>query len=212
MSEERQQERPKLPPQLQVKFDDLEKHRKRLLKDAAFLRPDQLRLHVGTTLYPAIVDIIQDLAYAFLDTYGLAVSNTNQIRRMHTWAVDEFNRLGADVGDSDVPGVSTEVLNDFQQAFFSIGALLQKKLPEDKEMQDAYNRCAKIVAEMVRELMGDDYYDEDDDDRDDEDDDRDDDDRDDDESESESEGDAEDEEPADAEDADDPEKDSTDGE
>lgn len=159
MSEEDQT--PRLPPQLARKFEEMEKHRKKLMREAAFARPDQLRMFIGTVLYPSMTELIENLAFAFMDAYGLAVSNANQLRRLHAWSVDTFNRLGADLAEGNVPGVSTEVLDDFQQAFFALGVLLQKKLPEDKETEDAYNLCAQMLGEMVRELMGDDYYEED---------------------------------------------------
>lgn len=168
MSEEDQA--PRLPPQLARKFEELEKHRKKLLRDQAFARPEQLRMFVGTVLYPSITDLLENLAFGFMDAYGLAVSNANQLRRLHAWTADNLNRLGADLESGHVPGVSTEVLDDFQQAFFALGVLLQKKLPNDKETESAYNLCAKMLSEMVRELMGDDYYEDGDEDEGDEDD------------------------------------------
>jgi hypothetical protein len=156
MSEEDQA--PRLPPQLARKFEELEKHRKKLLRDQAFARPEQLRMFVGTVLYPSITDLLENLAFGFMDAYGLAVSNANQLRRLHAWTADNLNQLGADLESGHMPGVSTEILDDFQQAFFALGVLLQKKLPNDKETESAYNQCAKMLSEMVRELMGDDYY------------------------------------------------------
>jgi len=159
-----QQDVPQLPPQLRGKLDEMEKSRKKVLKDPNFARADQLKVFVGTVLMPQVSDFLETLSLAFMDAYGLSVSNANQMRRLHGWVVEEMNRLGADVGDPELPGVSSEVIDDLQQAFFALGQLLEKKLPGDEETEAAYNRVAKMMSDLVAELMGDDYgYDEDED-------------------------------------------------
>jgi hypothetical protein len=158
-----QQDVPQLPPQLRGKLDEMEKSRKKVLKDPNFARADQLKVFVGTVLMPQVSDFLETLSLAFMDAYGLSVSNANQMRRLHGWVVEEMNRLGADVGDPELPGVSSEVIDELQQAFFALGQLLEKKLPNDEETETAYNRCAKMMSELVAELMGDDYGDEEDD-------------------------------------------------
>lgn len=159
-----QQDVPQLPPQLRGKLDEMEKSRKKVLKDPNFARADQLKVFVGTVLMPQVSDFLETLSLAFMDAYGLSVSNANQMRRLHGWVVEEMNRLGADVGDPELPDVSSEVIDDLQQAFFALGQLLEKKLPGDEETEAAYNRVAKMMSDLVAELMGDDYgYDEDED-------------------------------------------------
>lgn len=162
-----QQDVPQLPPQLRGKLDEMEKSRKKVLKDPNFARADQLKVFVGTVLMPQVSDFLETLSLAFMDAYGLSVSNANQMRRLHGWVVEEMNRLGADVGDPELPGVSSEVIDDLQQAFFALGQLLEKKLPGDEETEAAYNRVAKMMSDLVAELMGDDYgYDDEDEDED----------------------------------------------
>jgi hypothetical protein len=108
-----------------------------------------------------------------VDTYGLAVSNSMQLQRLHAFTINELQRLGSDLDeDAPLPGVSADVLDEFQQAFYALGALLHEKLPGDKQAEGAFNKCAGLIGEMVGQLMGhdedeDDYDDDSDDDSDD---------------------------------------------
>lgn len=164
-----------LPPPIEHFLGKLKADRKKLMRDKAFLRPEQLRAFVGTYLYPRIIEAVEMLAAASFDTYSLAVSNANGLQRLHAFTVHQLQGVGADLDeDARLPGVSPEVMDDFQQAFFALGVVLKAKLPDDKDAQDAFNRCAGLLAEMVGELMGEYERDDDDDDRDDDDDDDDD--------------------------------------
>lgn len=167
-----------LPPAIEQFIGKLKSDRKKLMKDPAFGRPDQLRVYVGTYLYPRLIEAIEMLAGASFDTYALAVSNMNGLQRLHAFTVGHLDELGAELDrDAPLPGVSPEVMDDFQQAFYALGVVLRAKLPEDEEAEGAYNRCAELLGEMVAELMGVDDRDRDDDEEyDDRDDDRDDDD------------------------------------
>ena len=144
-----------LPPMMEALLRDLKGDRKKLLKDKAFKDPEQLRGFIGQYLFPRLITVVEMLGGAMFDTYGLAVSNANQQQRMHAFVVDELRKLGSDVDrDDELPGLSSEALDRFQQAFYALGAVLQKKLPEDAETEEAWNRCAHILSDMVEELMG----------------------------------------------------------
>lgn len=168
----------RLPPALEQFLGKLKADKKKLMKDKAFKAdPDQQRRFLGLYLYPSLEGMFRMLAGLALEAYGLAASNTNELRRLHGFVVEELNDLGADLPDDmGVPGVSPAVLDQFQQAFYALGSLLQEKVPDDPELEQSFNKCAEALSEVVGELMGSSrrYYDDDDDDRDD--DDRDDDD------------------------------------
>jgi hypothetical protein len=126
------------------------------MREKAFADPAQLRAFIGTYVYPRLIEAVKMLGAATYDTYSLAVSNANGLQRLHAFTVQELQNVGADLdSDSELPGVSPEVMDDFQQAFYALGVVLKDKLPGDKETQDAYNRCAELLGEMVGELMGD---------------------------------------------------------
>jgi len=147
-----------LPPLMQRFVEQLKGDRKHLMKDKAFEDPKQLRVFVGTYVYPRMINLFEMLAAATMDTYGLAVSNTSQVQRLHAFTVDELQRVGSDIdGEVPLPGVSTDVMDDFQQSFYALGVVLREKLPDDKAVDDAFNKCAGFIGEMTAELMGDEY-------------------------------------------------------
>jgi hypothetical protein len=147
-----------LPPAMEYFLSQLKEDRKKLLKDKAFTDPAQLRGFIGQYLFPRLIELVQMLGGASWETYSIAVSNTNQLQRLHSWTVEEMRRLGSDVehGDS-LPGVSMEVMDDFHQSFYALGSMFKKKLPDDKEMEEAFNLCARYLSDMTEELMGRDY-------------------------------------------------------
>jgi len=162
-----------LPPAMEQLVTQLKTDRKTLLKDKAFQDPSQLRAFIAQYLYPRVVAMMEMLGGGLHDTYGLAVSNANQLRRMHSWTVNELQRVGSDVEEEDpLPGVSSEALEEFQQAFYALGVKFQEKLPDDEEMQNVWNTTARALEALVSEMLGHRSYDDDDD----RDDDRDDDD------------------------------------
>jgi len=160
-----------LPPVIEQFVGNLRTDRKTLLKGKAYADAAQLRAFIGQYLYPRLIELVELLGTGLFESYQLAVSNTNQLQRLHRFTRDQLHQLGADVDDEgSLPGVSTEVLEEFQQAFYAVGAKLQEKLPNDKDMEKTWNRAAEALSNMVAELMGDGDYD-DDRDRDDDDDD-----------------------------------------
>jgi hypothetical protein len=152
---DRDDERPELPPPFVKMLEGLKADRKTLLRDKAYSNPDQLRAFMGQYLFARLHDMVELMGMALYDTYGLTVSNANQLQRLRSVMTKELRKLGSEVSDdADLPGASTEVLDDLQQSFYALGTLLSKKLPDDAEVQDAYNRCAEVLGELTAELMG----------------------------------------------------------
>jgi hypothetical protein len=170
-----------LPPAF-LKFQaQLKADRKMLLRDKAYGQSaEQLRAFIAQYVFQRLNESVQLMGLAIYDTYGLAVSSENQIQRMRAVYGKALAKLGADVDEKgELPGVSPEVLDEFQQNFYALGTLLQAKLPDDKDVQTAFNKCAEVLGDMVADLLGEDDEDDEDDDEDDEDDDEDDEDDDD---------------------------------
>lgn len=156
-----------LPPAFLKFQEQLKADRKTLLRDKAYAQsPEQLRAFIAQFLFPRFDEFLQLMGLALYDTYGLAVSSENQIQRMRAVYGKALKKLGADVEDEDgdLPGLSPEILDEFQQHFYALGSLLQKKLPDDKEAEKAFNKCAEILGDMVAELLGEDDDDDDSDD------------------------------------------------
>ncbi len=162
-----------LPPAF-LKFQgQLKADRKMLLRDKAYGQSaEQLRAFIGQFMFRRLDEFVQLMGLALYDTYGLAVSSENQIQRMRAVYGKALKKLGADVEDEEgeLPGVSPEVLDEFQQHFYALGTLLQAKLPDDTETQAAFNKCAEVLGDMVAELLGEDDDEDDEDERDDDDD------------------------------------------
>lgn len=146
-----------LPPPIEKFLSDLESDRKKLMKDQAYGRGEQLQLFIGTFLYPRLIEALRVLSTATFDVYGVSVTNSNNLHALRAYVRDRFRSLGIE------EGAPREALDEFQHAFYALGSVLGKKLPNDKEAQAAYNKCAQILAAMVAEMTGgDDDYDDDD--------------------------------------------------
>lgn len=157
---------PQLPPQLEELLRDVEKDRKSLLKTAAYGKsPEQMRQFIAQFVLPRMAAMIEIFGTALFDTYQLASSNTRQQQKLHRWTAKHLRSLGAEVNDNDVlPGVGDELIQRFSEAFYAIGTMLATKLPDDKEMEATYNRCAAAFDELLKELMGEQAFDDDEDD------------------------------------------------
>ena len=156
---------PELPPQLEQLLRDIDKDRKSLLRTAAYGKnPEQLRQYIAQFVLPRLGQLIEIFGTALFDTYQLSSSNARKTQRMHRWAADHFRALGREVNDNDIlQDIGDDLIERFSEAFYAIGTKLQEKLPEDKEMEDTYNRCAVIFDELLRELQGEQLYEEEED-------------------------------------------------
>lgn len=144
-----------LPPAFQKLIGQLRADRKTLMREKGYASSDQLRAFVGQYLFARLTEMVEVLGAALYDTYSLAVSNANQIHRMRSVYSRALHKLGADVDEEGgLPGVSTELLDELQQAFYALGSVLQKKLPDDAEAQEAYNACAMLLGKLTAALMG----------------------------------------------------------
>jgi len=157
----------RLPPAFEQLAADLRADRTKLLKDKAFNDPAQLKLFVASHLLVRVEKMLRFLSGLSLETYQLAASNTTQLRNLHSFVVDGLNDLGADLdANQDIPGVSPDILDDFQQAFYTLGSVLHERFPGDEQLEGAYNACAQTLSAVIGDLMGD-YPDDRDDDPDD---------------------------------------------
>ena len=158
-----------LPPQLEELLQDLKGDRKTLLKSKAYERPDQLRQFIAQVVIPRFSEMIEIFGTALYDTYQLSASNARQQQKMHRWAAKHLRTLGAEVSDNDLTQeLAADRIDAFSQAFYALGSKLQEKLPEDKEMQEVWNRCAKEFDALLADLMGNQDFDEGDEDDEDE--------------------------------------------
>lgn len=163
-------ERPiQIPPAFEAFVGKLRGDKKKLMKDKAFgSSAEQLRGFIGTFTYPRFTEMVKLFASGVFEAYSLAASNTEQLRRLHAFVVEELDHLRGELDDidSDRRGVNPAIMDEFQQAFFALGAQLKEKLPEDKDTEAAYNRCIELLGDVVNELLGSrrDYRDEDDED------------------------------------------------
>jgi hypothetical protein len=166
-----EQQRPmQLPPAFETFVGRIRSDKKKLMKDKAFGQSaDQLRGFIGTFIYPRITEQVKLFASAVFETYSLAASNAEGLRRLHSFVTEELEHIRNELDDmdSDRRGVNPAVMDEFQQAFYALGTILKEKLAEDEDAQAAYNRCGELLSEMVLDLMGssgDDYPDDDEDD------------------------------------------------
>jgi len=142
-----------MPPAFQQLKSEIAEDRKRLLKTKAFEDPAQLRQFVAQFLYPRLAQIVDLFAEGLVDNYNLSVNNANQAQRLMEWAQRAFAGAGIDAGD-ELPGVDTELLSELGQAFYALQTILVAKLPEDQEVQSAFNSCAELLGRLTAQLMG----------------------------------------------------------
>jgi hypothetical protein len=167
-----------LPPMLGKFRSDLRTSRKKLLRDKGqggkpvFADPEQLRIFVAQYVYPQMIQMMELLGPALNDTYAFAASNADDIRRLHRAFKDRL-------GDERDDGPSMETVQELAAAMYELGALLQKKLPGDTELEATFNSVSKKIEDLLEQMTaspddddeGDDYEDDDDDEEDGDDDD-----------------------------------------
>lgn len=141
------------PPQIEDLLDDLESDRKKFLRDKEFAKGGEIQKYIGTVLYPRLTDIMELSAHMTLDTYSLCASTANEVNRLRMLVAENFKKLGVEV-PAALPGVGTENLDKLQQAFYALGNLLGDRLPKDKEIEAAYNRCSNAIVALTTDLTG----------------------------------------------------------
>lgn len=144
-----------LPAEIENLLEQLKEDRKLLLRNKAFAQPEQLRAFIGQYLFERLDQIVEHLAGFTAEVFQVTGSNTGQLAKMRKLMVTHLRKLGADIEEAEfeTPMVSMEAINDFQEAFYAIGALLEKKLPKDPDMQEAWNRAVSTLDDMIRELV-----------------------------------------------------------
>lgn len=153
-----EEQRPmQIPPVFEVLLNRFKDDKKRLMKEKAFGETaEQLRTFVGTFMFPRIAEMVRLFAGAIGDTYSLAASNSEGLRNLHSFVVDELEHIRGELDDIDSGrgDVDPAVFDDFSQAFYALGTLLKEKLPGDEDAESAYNRCIELLGEVVEDLSG----------------------------------------------------------
>lgn len=155
-----------LPPQLERLIEQMNDDRKRLLKTAAYGKdPNQLRQFMAQFLIPRMTALVELLGVATYDVYQLSSSNARQLHKLHRWTAKGLREAGVEVNDNDLlkEGVGDDIIEQFSGAVYALGTMLQQKLPDDAEVQTAYNKVADSFAQLLAELQGEQGFDEDED-------------------------------------------------
>jgi hypothetical protein len=162
------QEEVELHPDLIEMIEGLNKDRRTLLKDKTYQDPAQLRQWVAQFLVPRIVEFAEFFGMSYEDTFGFASSNVSEIRRLRKVMMTNFAKLGVKREDLiGAEGEEQEMANDLQESFHSLITLLDKKMPDDPEVQKALDTVDEAI-ERVVEALAPSYSDEPDADDDDE--------------------------------------------
>lgn len=136
-----------LPPALEQLVDEIHSGRKRLLKEKAFDQAGQLKQYIAQFLIPQMEQIVELLGDAYLETYEMSAGTASSVARFQRLTVHHLKELGAKIDPKEA--LPTDSLEKLQQAFFVLGSLLAKKLPADREMQNAYNHCMESISDMI---------------------------------------------------------------
>ena len=145
-----------LAPEFVNLLSKLKEDRQKLVRDKEFAKPDQLKAFLAQFLYPRLQDIVTLMGQGLFDIYSLAVSTEEQVLRMRQVYGSALAKLGTPVEGSDgelvIPGA--KALEALEEDFFALGSLLQKKYPNDEELQAAYNQCSESLEDLAEDLVG----------------------------------------------------------
>lgn len=145
-----------LAPEFVNLLGKLKEDRQKLVRDKEFAKPEQLKAFLAQFLYPRLQDIVKLMGQGLFDIYSLAVSTEEQVLSMRQVYGGALAKLGTPVegpnGELVVPGA--EALEALEEDFFALGSLLQKKYPDDEELQAAFNRCSESIEDLAEDLMG----------------------------------------------------------
>lgn len=149
-----------LPPALANLIAKMRDDRKALLKDKP-VTDDATRNFLAHFFYPRLIESVEALGIGLTETYMVASQSLTETSRMRGY-VDQ--RIASAHEDED--GFSRVDLDDLEvlrEALAALGLLLQKKMPDDAEVQAAFN----VVTEAFVTVGGDGSVDEEEDDDDD---------------------------------------------
>ena len=148
-------ERPmEIPPAFEAFVGKLRSDKKKLMKDKAFGQSaEQLRGFIGTFTYPRFTEMVRLFASGVFEAYSLAASNAESIRRLHAFVVEELEQIRNELDDidDDRRGLNPAVLDEFQQAFYTLGSVLKEKLSGDEEISSIGQ--VELVAGRFRPVL-----------------------------------------------------------
>ena len=147
-----------LPPALANLIASLRDERKALLKEMP-VADEATRKYLAHFLYPKLIECVEALGVGLTETYMVASQAFTETSRMREY-VDK--RLSADRDDSGGGSlrIDPDDIEVLRETLAALGLLLVKKLPDDAEVQVAFN----LVTEAFVAVGGDGAVDEDDED------------------------------------------------
>lgn len=147
-----------LPVELQKLIDSIGDERKKLLREKQYgANSEQVRQFIGNFMYPTFARTVKTLSVGMTDTYGLAASNTNELRKLRAFVVRKLRDLGVKIApeeEAELPEASEELIDEMQQEYFTLGALLEKHLPGNEEVVKQYQKVGEMMRDVVDELLG----------------------------------------------------------
>jgi len=148
-----------LPPDVAHFIAEIRNGKKTLMRNAAFAKDlGQLRAFIGTHLFTYLEKTIVLLTVGYLDAFNLAASSAEDLKKLRRRVRDlEDDDRGSGSGglDEDDADELSKMNDDMLQALVGLAGVLEKKLPEDKEAHESFNRCVEI-ANAVNKFLGDD--------------------------------------------------------
>lgn len=158
----------KLPEPFQELLDQFKSDRKKLMKEPAFAKPDQLRQFLGLYLIPRIEKAVFLLGGGLAETYDVSVSNLRELGLLRSFVIKQLRAQGVEIPpeiEQQLPDVVEELVDQIDQTLFKLASLLGEKLPKDKETEETFNGLRELFDDLVNELLGADPEKDDDDDK-----------------------------------------------
>ncbi len=154
-----------LPPALANLISALRDDRRALLKDKP-IADKEVTAFLAHFLYPRLISCVEGLGIGLTETYMLASQSFTETSRMRKYVDEKLARAAKQDEDDGLARVDPDNLEALRDTLAALGLMLVKKLPDDVEVQVAFN----LVSEAFVAVAGDGAEDEDeDDDEDDED-------------------------------------------
>ena len=109
-----------------------------------------MREFIGLELVPQIVQALSVLSDLTAYTHGIANNASMGVVSVKRWATGHFRALGARELEDD-PGLSSETLDTFGNAFFALGTHLKEKYPDDEALSAKWNAAAEAYGKLLEE-------------------------------------------------------------
>ena len=149
-----------LPPVLANLVASLRDERKALLKDMP-VTDEATRKYLAHFFFPRLIECVEILGIGLTETYNVASQSLTETSRMREY-VDKRIASGAGTDEAGSLRVDPDDLEMLRETLAALGLLLQKKMPDDVEIQAAFN----LATDAFVNIAGDGAVDEDEDDED----------------------------------------------